>query len=65
MNNENLDHKTTSDDQQVKHHDLRPDQISDDCWDALVPDEDQKDLLPEPGDFWIEDDLLEANRPAA
>jgi hypothetical protein len=23
-------------------------------WDAFIPDEDQRDPAPEPGDFWIE-----------
>jgi len=27
----------------------------DEMWDALLPDEDQLDPQPEPGDFWIED----------
>ena len=25
-------------------------------WDAFIPDEDECDPLPEPGDFWLDDD---------
>jgi hypothetical protein len=27
-----------------------------DCWDVFIPDDDELDPLPEPGDFWIEPD---------
>ena len=33
----------------------RPSPLDDDAWEAFVPDDDQCDPLPEPGDFWIED----------
>jgi hypothetical protein len=26
--------------------------IDDDCWDAFIPDDDERDPLPDPGDFW-------------
>lgn len=29
---------------------------NDDCWDVFIPDDDEFDPLPEPGDFWIEPD---------
>ena len=29
---------------------------SDDPWDVFIPDDDELDPLPEPGDFWIEPD---------
>jgi hypothetical protein len=25
-------------------------------WDVFIPDDDECDPLPEPGDFWVEDD---------
>jgi hypothetical protein len=28
----------------------------DDPWDVFIPDDDELDPLPEPGDFWIEPD---------
>lgn len=31
-----------------------PSPLDDDAWEAFVPDDDQCDPLPEPGDFWIE-----------
>ena len=36
--------------------DRTPIELDDDHWDALLPDEDQGDPLPEPGDFWIDFD---------
>jgi hypothetical protein len=31
--------------------------IDDDAkWDAFVPDDDELDPLPEPGDFWLDPD---------
>lgn len=30
------------------------------CWEAFIPDDDQWDPQPEPGDFWIEDCLRAA-----
>ncbi|QEG37136.1 hypothetical protein [Bythopirellula goksoeyrii] len=29
---------------------------NDDPWEVFVPDEDQRDPLPEVGDFWTDDD---------
>ena len=29
---------------------------SDDVWDVFIPDDDELDPQPEPGDFWIEPD---------
>jgi hypothetical protein len=26
----------------------------DSCWDAFIPDDDERDPEPDPGDFWIE-----------
>jgi hypothetical protein len=28
----------------------------DPCWDVFLPDDDELDPLPEPGDFWLDDD---------
>ena len=28
----------------------------DDRWDAFIPDDDERDPMPEPGDFWIDCD---------
>ncbi len=36
--------------------DQTPLEVEDDRWDAFLPDGGQEDLLPEPGDFWIEFD---------
>jgi hypothetical protein len=33
-------------------------------WEAFIPDEDERDPLPDPGDFWIENGR-ELRRPAA
>ena len=30
--------------------------VDDSHWDVFVPDDDEFDPLPEPGDFWIEPD---------
>ncbi len=34
--------------------DATPLEFNDDPWEVFVPDDDQADPLPEPGDFWIE-----------
>ncbi len=65
MINENLGEITTWDDEWHDDEDLAPLGIDDSCWDAFLPDDDQCDPLPDLGDFWIDDDLLEAGRPAA
>ncbi len=39
--------------------DATPIEIDDKHWDALMPDDDELDPLPEPGDFWIEFDHSE------
>ena len=36
--------------------DRTPWDFDEDHWDAFLPDDDQRDPLPEPGDFWIESD---------
>ena len=38
--------------------DATPLEFDDDPWEAFLPDDDQADPLPEPGDFWIESDRL-------
>ena len=30
--------------------------VDDDPWDAFLVDDDERDPLPEPGDFWPDDD---------
>ncbi len=45
--------------------DRTPLEIEDDRWDAFLPDDDQLDPLPDPGDFWIEDEQLELRLRAA
>jgi hypothetical protein len=39
--------------------DRTPLEFDDDPWEAFLPD-DQPDPLPEPGDFWIESDEIDA-----
>ncbi len=34
--------------------DSTPLEFDDGPWEAFLPDDDQSDPLPEPGDFWIE-----------
>ena len=34
--------------------DRTPLEPEDDRWDAFLPDDDQHDPLPEPGDFWVD-----------
>ena len=29
--------------------------LDEDDWDVFIPDDDERDPLPEPGDFWLED----------
>ena len=41
-----------------------PLELDDDSWDAFLPDDDELDPAPEPGDFWMEFDQLE-RRPWA
>ena len=41
-----------------------PLELDDDSWEAFLPDDDELDPIPEPGDFWIEFDQLE-RRPWA
>lgn len=42
-----------------------PLEFDDAPWEAFLPDDDQCDPLPEPGDFWIETDQLHPLSPAA
>jgi len=44
--------------------DASPSEFDDAPWEAFLPDE-QIDPLPEPGDFWIERDQLDAQLLAA
>jgi hypothetical protein len=30
----------------------RDDNLDDSCWDVFIPDDDERDPLPEAGDFW-------------
>ena len=30
-------------------------------WEPFIPDEDERDPLPEPGDFWIDSDVAVRN----
>jgi len=62
MFDENPEGITTWDDGSPEDEPLDSAQLDDDCWDAFLPDEGQHDPLPEPGDFWLEDDLLEAHQ---
>ncbi len=32
---------------------------NDSAWDVFIPDDDERDPQPEPGDFWIEFDRVE------
>jgi len=45
--------------------DATPIEIDDKHWDALMPDDDELDPLPEPGDFWIEFDQEQSTPMAA
>ncbi len=38
--------------------DATPLELDDNDWDAFLPDDEELDPLPEPGDFWIEFDQL-------
>ena len=45
--------------------DSTPLEFDDGPWEAFLPDDDQSDPLPEPGDFWIELDQLNSHWSAA
>lgn len=49
----------------VADDDRIPLELDDAAWDTLLPDEDQREPLPEPGDFWIEPDDLATSSAAA
>jgi hypothetical protein len=34
--------------------DATPLEFNDDPWEVFLPDDDQADPVPEPGDFWVE-----------
>lgn len=42
--------------------DRTPLEIEDDRWDAFLPDEGPYEPLPEPGDFWFEEEESELLR---
>jgi len=53
--NSQTDELLPQDDQDpTELEDSNPLEFDDDQWDAFLPDDDQQDPLPEPGDFWLE-----------
>ncbi len=52
-------HQDIPNDFPLDWEDCTPLELDDDRWDAFLPDDDQRDPLPEPGDFWIEFDRQE------
>lgn len=53
------------DDDSPDDGDTTPMEFDDGPWEAFLPDDDQTDPLPEPGDFWIESDQLNSYSLAA
>ena len=45
--------------------DLAPLEFDEEQWEAFLPDDDTRDPIPEPGDFWIEFDFRKSEARAA
>ena len=59
------DDYSLDDDDSLDDGDTTPMEFDDGPWEAFLPDDDQTDPVPEPGDFWIDSDQLNAYSPAA
>ena len=59
------DDHSLDDDNSLDDGDSTPMEFDDGPWESFLPDDDQTDPLPEPGDFWIESDQINSNSLAA